>query len=124
MKNSSRTPNGFLCTYLLFHVLFPQLLSQGSADVTILQVEVTQVREAVAAVEVAHATPMFSAKTSAQEAAAAQDNANLRIKDDEDRAAQAERGTRAGVPSGGGEFYIALFCSCRLRGPCAENCPP
>jgi hypothetical protein len=42
MKNLSRIPNGFLCAYLLFHILFPQLLSQVSIYVTVLQVEVTQ----------------------------------------------------------------------------------
>jgi hypothetical protein len=39
-KNPPRIPNGFLCAYLLFCVLLLQLLSQGSADVTILQAEV------------------------------------------------------------------------------------
>jgi hypothetical protein len=47
MKNPSDTPNGFLWAYLLFHVLLLQLLSQGSADITILQVEVAWVREVV-----------------------------------------------------------------------------
>jgi hypothetical protein len=41
MKNSSLIPNEFLYAYLFFLVLFPQLLSQGSVDVTVLQEEVT-----------------------------------------------------------------------------------
>jgi hypothetical protein len=70
-KNLSHVPNGFLCAHLLFCILFPQLLSQGSTAVTILQAEVARVQEVIAAAEAAHAAVVLSAKTSAQEAAMA-----------------------------------------------------
>jgi hypothetical protein len=78
-KNPSRIPNGFLCAYLLFHVLFPQLLSQGSTDVTVLQAEVSQAQEVVTAVEASHVAAVLATETSAWEAAMAWDSANLRI---------------------------------------------
>jgi hypothetical protein len=46
-------------------VLFLQILSQGSADVPALLVEVTPVREAAAAAEAAHVTAALVVETSA-----------------------------------------------------------
>jgi hypothetical protein len=91
MKNSSRIPNDFLCAHLLLHVLFPQLLSQGSIDVSILQAEVTRACEAITAAEAAHTVAMLATGTSTREAAETQGSTNLCIKDAEDRAALAER---------------------------------
>jgi hypothetical protein len=54
-KNHPRIPNGFLYAYLLFCVMFLQLLSQGSADVIILWAEVSWARGAIAAAEAAYA---------------------------------------------------------------------
>jgi hypothetical protein len=51
---------------------------------------VTREREAIAAAEAARAAAMLVAETSAREATAAQDNANLHIKDAEDQTALVE----------------------------------
>jgi hypothetical protein len=56
-------------------------------DVVALRAEVTQIREAIAAVEAARAAAMLSTEAFAQEATAAWDGVTLRIKDVEDRAA-------------------------------------
>jgi hypothetical protein len=67
-----------------FRVLLLQLLPQGSADVTVLQVEVARAQEAIAAVEVACAAAVLTAETSARQVAMARDSTNLRIKGAED----------------------------------------
>jgi hypothetical protein len=56
-----------------------------------LQAKVIQARGAIATAEADHATAVLATKTSAHEAIAARDDATLRIKDAEDRAALAER---------------------------------
>jgi class 3 adenylate cyclase len=73
------------------YVLFLQLLSRGSTDVPMLVVEVTRVLEAAADAEVARVMAMLAAKTSAQEATVARDNAALCVKDVEDWTALVER---------------------------------
>jgi hypothetical protein len=73
------------------HVLFPQLLSQGSIDVPVLRVEVTWVQEAAAAVEDARVMAMLAVETSAWEPTTAWDSAALCVKDTEDQATLAER---------------------------------
>jgi hypothetical protein len=60
-------------------------------DVAAMRVEVTRMREVVAAMEAARAVSVLTAKASAWEAAMAWDGATLRIKDAEDRATPAER---------------------------------
>jgi hypothetical protein len=107
-KNPSRIPNGFLCAYLLFHVLFPQLLSQGSTDVTVLQAEVSRAQEAITAVEASHVAAMLATETSAWEAAMAWDSTNLRIKGAKDWAALAERDAQERVSLAEVENSIAL----------------
>jgi hypothetical protein len=91
MKNSSLIPNGFLYAYLLFHVLFLQLLSQGSTDFTVQEAKVTQACEAITAAEAAHAAAMLAAEISTWEATAARGRANLCIKDAEDQATLVKR---------------------------------
>jgi hypothetical protein len=71
--------------------LLPQLLPQDNVDVAAMRVEVTRMREVVAAMEAARAVSVLTAKASAWEAAMAWDGATLRIKDAEDRATPAER---------------------------------
>jgi hypothetical protein len=73
-----------------FCILFPHLLSQGNANVTVLQAEVGWAREATAATEATRTVAVLAARTSAREADAARDNATLHIKDAEDRATLVE----------------------------------
>jgi hypothetical protein len=73
------------------YVLHPQLLSQSSADLPVLQVEVTRAREAIADTEAACAASVLTAEDSAREAAAARDSTTLRVKDAEDRVTLVER---------------------------------
>jgi hypothetical protein len=76
---SSTTSSLLTC---FFRALFPQLESQA---------EVTRAWGAIAAAEADRAMALLVAETSAREAAAAWDDATLRIKDAEDRATLAER---------------------------------
>jgi hypothetical protein len=90
-----------MASFTLFHsscVLFPHLLSQGSADVPALLAEETRAQE------VARVMAMLVAKTSTREAATARDSAALRGKDAEDQAALGggEGGTGEGVEGEGG----------------------
>jgi hypothetical protein len=68
-----------------------QLLSQGSVNVLVLLVEVTWVREAAATAEAACVTTILAVETSTQEAAVAQNNAALHVKDAKDWATLEER---------------------------------
>jgi hypothetical protein len=72
-------------------VLHPQLLSHRSADVTTLLAEVTRACEVVADVEATCDVAALTAEVFAWEAAAAQDNATLHVKDAEDWTALVER---------------------------------
>jgi hypothetical protein len=60
-------------------------------DVPAFVVELTLVREAIAAVEAAHATEVLAIETSAQEAVVALDNTTLHVKDIQDQASLAGR---------------------------------
>jgi hypothetical protein len=67
-----------------FLVLLLQLLSQGTADVTVLHVEVAQTREAIATAKATCTVAMPATETYAQEVAMAWDSGNLCIKGIED----------------------------------------
>jgi hypothetical protein len=60
-------------------------------DVPAFVVELTLAREAIAAVEAAHAAEVLAIETSAQEAVVALDNTTLHVKDIQDRASLAGR---------------------------------
>jgi hypothetical protein len=79
------TRSAFLCVHLPSPCIAPQLLSRGSTDGTILQVEVAWARGAITVAEVAHAAVVLATEASAQEAAPAHDGATLRIREAEDR---------------------------------------
>jgi hypothetical protein len=70
--------------------MFQQLLSWGSVDVLALLAEVTQAREAAAAVEATRIVVVPAEEAFTQDAAVGQDNAALHAKNAEDRAALAE----------------------------------
>jgi hypothetical protein len=80
-KFACATPASFWFPYF-FLSLFLQHLSRGSVGVPVLQIEVTRVREATAAVEAASFT-----ETSAQEASVTWDSTMAWFLDVEDRAA-------------------------------------
>jgi hypothetical protein len=63
-------------------------------DVPTLRVEVTRVREAASAVEVAHVAVVLAVETSAQEAAITWDSTAAQVKDAGDQAALTEREAR------------------------------
>jgi hypothetical protein len=86
-------------------------LSQGSADVLALLAEVTQEQEAATTMEAAHITVVLAVETSAQEAAAAWDNATLHAKDAKDQGTLAEREALERVSRVEVENVMALACA-------------
>jgi hypothetical protein len=89
-----------MTSFMLSHfsyVLFMQLLSQGSADVPALLVEMARAREAATTIEVARVAAMLTVEASALEAIAARHSAAFNLGDAEDLAALVEdRATLAG----------------------------
>jgi hypothetical protein len=78
----------------LYHsscILFPQLLSQGSADVPVLLAKVVRAQEVATAMEATRVTAMLAAETSTREAVAVWDGSALCVNDAEDCVALAER---------------------------------
>jgi hypothetical protein len=74
-----------------------QHLSQGSADMPVLRVEVTWAWEATAAAGASRVVVVLPIETSAQEVTVTQDSAMVWVKDAEDRAILMERESKERV---------------------------